>query len=63
MIASLRHLRAIAFLAVLRVDHPELSDACPHVFVDGGIDSAFGDEQVLEALDVRWRFDAFETLD
>ena len=36
--------------------------AHPHVFVDGGIDFVIGSDNTLAALDVTWRFDAFETL-
>lgn len=36
--------------------------AHPHVFVDGGIDFVMGDENTLEALEVTWRYDEFETL-
>ncbi len=36
--------------------------AHPHVFVDGGVDFIFGPDRTLQAVDVTWRFDAFETL-
>ncbi|MEM8957695.1 MAG: DUF1007 family protein [Pseudomonadota bacterium] len=38
------------------------ASAHPHVFVDGGVDFILGEDRVLEALAVTWRFDAFETL-
>lgn len=36
--------------------------AHPHVFVDGGVDFVFADDTVLEALNVTWLYDEFETL-
>lgn len=36
--------------------------AHPHVFVDGGVDFVFGPGGMLEALDVTWLYDPFETL-
>ena len=36
--------------------------AHPHVFIDGGVDFILGPGQVLEALEVTWRYDEFETL-
>ncbi len=36
--------------------------AHPHVFVDGGVDFVMRDGTVLEALEVTWLFDEFETL-
>lgn len=36
--------------------------AHPHVFVDGGVDFVMRDRTVLEALEVTWLFDEFETL-
>ena len=39
-----------------------LAMAHPHVFVDGGVDFLMGAENTLEALQVTWRYDAFETL-
>ena len=34
----------------------------PHVFVDGGVDFVMRDGTVLEALEVTWLYDPFETL-
>ena len=36
--------------------------AHPHVFVDGGVDFLLRDGTVLEALEVTWLYDEFETL-
>ena len=36
--------------------------AHPHVFIDGGIDFVFEDSGVLQALEVTWLYDEFETL-
>ena len=36
--------------------------AHPHVFIDGGIDFVVQDGSVLEALQITWRYDAFESL-
>ena len=36
--------------------------AHPHVFVDGGIDFVFGPGKVLQAVEVTWLYDSFETL-
>lgn len=36
--------------------------AHPHVFVDGGVDFVLRDGHMLEALDVTWLYDEFETL-
>nr|WP_239480009.1 DUF1007 family protein [Actibacterium sp. 188UL27-1] len=36
--------------------------AHPHVFVDGGVDFVVSDEKTLEALQVTWLYDEFETL-
>lgn len=36
--------------------------AHPHVFVDGGVDFVMRDRTMLEALEVTWLFDEFETL-
>lgn len=36
--------------------------AHPHVFVDGGVDFVFGPGRSLEALNVTWLYDPFETL-
>jgi len=38
------------------------ANAHPHVFIDGGVDLVFGDENTLEALNVTWLYDEFETL-
>lgn len=38
------------------------ADAHPHVFIDGGVDFRFGPDATLEALEVTWRYDEFETL-
>ena len=38
------------------------AQAHPHVFVDGGVDFVLGAGAVLEALEVTWRYDEFETL-
>lgn len=40
----------------------QVASAHPHVFVDGGIDLRMSEPNVLEALEVTWRYDAFETL-
>ena len=49
-------------LAALAMAAPLTSvDAHPHVFVDGGIDFVV-DDNILSALQVTWRYDAFETL-
>lgn len=36
--------------------------AHPHVFVDGGVDLRFGTDARLDALEVTWLYDEFETL-
>ena len=36
--------------------------AHPHVFVDGGVDFILSENNMLEALQVTWVYDAFETL-
>ncbi|MBY8978317.1 DUF1007 family protein [Rhodobacteraceae bacterium NNCM2] len=36
--------------------------AHPHIYVDGGVDFVLREGQVLEALEVTWLFDEFETL-
>ncbi len=46
---------ATAFMAGPALPHP-------HVFVDGGVDFIFGDDQQIEALEVTWHYDEFETL-
>ncbi len=38
------------------------ASAHPHVFIDGGVDFRFGPDAKLEALEVSWRYDEFETL-
>ena len=38
------------------------AEAHPHVFVDGGVDFVMGENAVLEALEVTWLYDRFETL-
>ena len=38
------------------------ANAHPHVFVDGGVDFRFDDQGRLEALEVTWLYDEFETL-
>lgn len=38
------------------------ASAHPHIFVDGGIDFVFSGGSVLEALNVTWLYDEFETL-
>ena len=38
------------------------ASAHPHVFVDGGVDFRFADDGRLEALEVTWLYDEFETL-
>lgn len=38
------------------------ASAHPHVWIDGGVDFVLGEGAVLEALEVTWRYDAFETL-
>ncbi|MEL6522243.1 MAG: DUF1007 family protein [Pseudomonadota bacterium] len=42
------------------VIHP--ASAHPHVFVDGGVDFVFREGRTLEALNVTWIYDEFETL-
>lgn len=39
-----------------------MTTAHPHVFVDGGVHFIMGAKNTLEALQVTWRYDAFETL-
>lgn len=56
-----RVLKTLALSAALLTAAPEV-DAHPHVFVDGGVDFVFGDGRVLEALNVTWLYDPFETL-
>ncbi|MGR3496174.1 DUF1007 family protein [Citreimonas sp.] len=41
---------------------PGPARAHPHVFIDGGVDFVFRDGTMLDALQVTWRYDAFETL-
>ncbi|SMX30062.1 hypothetical protein TRP8649_04202 [Pelagimonas phthalicica] len=36
--------------------------AHPHVFIDGGVDFRFGPDRQLEALEITWIYDPFETL-
>ena len=36
--------------------------AHPHVFIDGGVDFILSENSMLEALQVTWVYDAFETL-
>ena len=64
MMAAVRRLGRAAGCALLcaGLAAPAPAPAHPHVFVDGGVDFVFGNDQTLEALSVTWRFDAFETL-
>lgn len=52
---------AIGILAAELIAAAPLA-AHPHVFVDGGVDFVMGERAVLEALEVTWLFDEFETL-
>ncbi|MFQ6549640.1 DUF1007 family protein [Aestuariibius sp. 2305UL40-4] len=47
-------------MAAVLAAGPALSH--PHVFVDGGVDFVFGNDQQIEALKVTWLYDEFETL-
>lgn len=49
-------------LAIFAASVSGRAEAHPHVFVDGGVDVVFGEENVVEALEVTWLHDAFETL-
>ncbi|MEM8591386.1 MAG: DUF1007 family protein [Pseudomonadota bacterium] len=40
----------------------QVAPAHPHVFVDGGVSFVIGPGEMLEALEVTWRYDEFETL-
>ncbi|QEW23246.1 ABC-type uncharacterized transport system, periplasmic component (plasmid) [Paracoccaceae bacterium] len=51
---------AVLALAVTTLAAP--AHAHPHVFIDGGVDFVFGEGRTLEALNVTWLYDAFETL-
>ncbi|MEM9782661.1 MAG: DUF1007 family protein [Pseudomonadota bacterium] len=55
-----RQLFASALLGVLVPMPP--AEAHPHIFVDTEIGFVVGAGQVLEALQITWRFDAFHTL-
>ena len=48
------------FLALLVHPAPVLSH--PHVFVDGGVDFVFKEENLLSALLITWIYDEFESL-
>ncbi len=49
-------------VAVVCLFPPAEARSHPHVFVDGGVDFVLRDGNVLEALDVTWHYDEFETL-
>jgi len=51
---------ALAAAASLLSQSP--SQAHPHVFVDGGVDFVINEQRTLEALEVTWLIDEFETL-
>ncbi|MGF1553787.1 MAG: DUF1007 family protein [Paracoccaceae bacterium] len=55
-----RLIAAAVLLAALPMAPP--AAAHPHVFVDAGVDFVLDDGRELEALEITWRFDAFETL-
>ncbi|MEM1383474.1 MAG: DUF1007 family protein [Pseudomonadota bacterium] len=51
-----------ATIATLLAAVPREVNAHPHVFVDGGVDFVLAENSTLQALEVTWIFDAFETL-
>ncbi|MEL6265082.1 MAG: DUF1007 family protein [Pseudomonadota bacterium] len=59
-----RSLAAAALLAALAAAPPAAPPATahPHVFVDAGLGFVFGADGTLEALEITWRLDPFETL-
>lgn len=57
---QLRNWTAGLALAVATAGGPAI--AHPHVFMGGGVDFVMRDSTVLEALEVTWVYDAFETL-
>ena len=54
-------LRAATFSAFL-ISIAPLVNAHPHVFVDGGIDFVFAEDGALQAVELTWLYDEFETL-
>jgi len=63
------HLRrkgpVLGFVTMIFMAHtllPVTANAHPHVFVDGGVDFVIGQQNQLEALQVTWLIDEFETL-
>jgi ABC-type uncharacterized transport system substrate-binding protein len=71
MLMSKRHdarqpkTRAFAVLASvlgLAVVPAHDASAHPHIFVDGGVDFVMGPQNMLQRLNVTWRYDPFETL-
>ena len=42
--------------------HPLPLQSHPHVFVDGGVDFVFDEENLLSALLMTWLYDEFESL-
>ncbi len=61
MIRWFRNSALVGATACLTLGAAPLSSH-PHVFIDGGVDFVIGPDQRLDALEVTWLYDAFETL-
>lgn len=63
MRCSLRHARrTLAAAAALLAAASAPAAAHPHVFIEGGVDFLVGEAERLDAVEVTWLFDPFETL-
>ena len=60
--AALEQRGSLAALATALLTAVTPASAHPHVFVDGGVDFVLRDGNILEALEVTWLYDEFETL-